>query len=112
MKVLVVGNGGREHALAWEIRQSPRLTQLWIAPGNAGTAQESENVPIAADDITGIVAFAKNADFQQRPDKPCSPRVEQTSNQAFTWPISSWLRRNGIQNPMAAPIAIIISVAG
>ena len=59
MKVLVVGNGGREHALAWKIRQSPRLTQLWIAPGNAGTAEEGENVPIAADDIAGLVAFAK-----------------------------------------------------
>lgn len=59
MKVLVVGNGGREHALAWKIRQSPRLTHLWIAPGNAGTAEEGENVPIAADDIAGLVAFAK-----------------------------------------------------
>ena len=59
MKVLVVGNGGREHALAWKIRQSPRLTRLWVAPGNAGTALEAENVPIAADDIAGLVAFAK-----------------------------------------------------
>ena len=59
MKVLVVGNGGREHALAWKIRQSPRLTHLWIAPGNAGTAEEGENVAIAADDIAGLVAFAK-----------------------------------------------------
>ena len=59
MKVLVVGNGGREHALAWKIRQSPRLTQLWIAPGNAGTAEEGQNVPIASDDIAGLVAFAK-----------------------------------------------------
>lgn len=59
MKVLVVGNGGREHALSWKIRQSTRLTQLWIAPGNAGTAEEGENVSIAVDDIAGIVAFAK-----------------------------------------------------
>ena len=59
MKVLVVGNGGREHALAWKIRQSPRLTRLWIAPGNAGTAQEGENVAIAADDIASLVAFSK-----------------------------------------------------
>ena len=59
MKVLVVGNGGREHALAWKIRQSPRLTRLWVAPGNAGTALEAENVPIAADDIAGLVSFAK-----------------------------------------------------
>jgi phosphoribosylamine---glycine ligase len=59
MKVLVVGNGGREHALAWRLSQSPRLTRLWIAPGNAGTAQEGENVAIDADDIPGIVRFAK-----------------------------------------------------
>ncbi|MEQ1829694.1 MAG: phosphoribosylamine--glycine ligase [Pirellula sp.] len=59
MRVLVVGSGGREHALAWKIRQSPRLTRLWVAPGNAGTAQEAENVPIAADNIAGLVAFSK-----------------------------------------------------
>lgn len=59
MKVLIVGNGGREHALAWKISKSPRLTRLWVAPGNAGTALEAENVPIAADDIAGLVAFAK-----------------------------------------------------
>jgi phosphoribosylamine--glycine ligase len=59
MKVLIVGSGGREHALAWKIRQSPRLTRLWVAPGNAGTALEAENIAIAADDIAGLVAFAK-----------------------------------------------------
>jgi phosphoribosylamine---glycine ligase len=59
MRVLIVGNGGREHALAWKISKSPRLKQLWIAPGNAGTALEGENVDIKADDIKGIVAFAK-----------------------------------------------------
>jgi phosphoribosylamine---glycine ligase len=59
MRVLVVGNGGREHALAWRLGQSPRLQRLWIAPGNAGTAQEGENVAIASDDIPGLVAFAK-----------------------------------------------------
>lgn len=59
MRVLVVGSGGREHALAWKISQSPRVTRLWVAPGNAGTALEAENVPIEADDIAGLVAFAK-----------------------------------------------------
>ncbi len=59
MRVLIVGNGGREHALAWKISQSPRLKQLWVAPGNAGTALETTNVPIAADDIAGIVRFSK-----------------------------------------------------
>ncbi len=59
MRILVVGNGGREHALAWRLSQSPRMKRLWIAPGNAGTAQEGENVSIAADDIKGLVQFAK-----------------------------------------------------
>ena len=59
MRVLVVGSGGREHALAWKISQSPRLKRLWIAPGNAGTGLEGENVAIQGDDIAGIVRFAK-----------------------------------------------------
>jgi phosphoribosylamine--glycine ligase len=56
MKVLIVGSGGREHALAWKVTQSPRLAQLFVAPGNAGTA--AYNVPIKADDIPALVAFA------------------------------------------------------
>jgi phosphoribosylamine--glycine ligase len=56
MKVLIVGSGGREHALAWKVTQSPRLAQLFVAPGNAGTA--AYNVPINAEDIPALVAFA------------------------------------------------------
>jgi phosphoribosylamine--glycine ligase len=59
MKVLLVGSGGREHALAWAIAASPLCAKLWIAPGNAGTAAEGENVAIAADDIPGLVGFAR-----------------------------------------------------
>jgi phosphoribosylamine---glycine ligase len=59
MKVLVVGNGGREHALAWKIAASPRVDRVFVAPGNAGTAAEAENVPIAADDLAGLLKFAK-----------------------------------------------------
>ncbi len=58
MKVLLVGSGGREHALAWKIAQSPRLAHLWVAPGNAGTSQHGENVPIAAENATELVHFA------------------------------------------------------
>lgn len=56
-KVLVVGNGGREHALAWKIAQSPEVEKLFVAPGNAGT--QNWNVPISATDILGLLEFAK-----------------------------------------------------
>ncbi|MCB1612321.1 MAG: phosphoribosylamine--glycine ligase, partial [Xanthomonadales bacterium] len=61
MKILVVGSGGREHALAWRIRQSPRVREILVAPGNAGTALEPgmRNMPVAANDIEGLVALAR-----------------------------------------------------
>ena len=56
MKILLVGSGGREHALAWKIAQSPRVSRLVIAPGNPGMAQHGELVPdIKATDVAGIV---------------------------------------------------------
>jgi phosphoribosylamine--glycine ligase len=62
MKVLVVGSGGREHALAWKIAQSPRVERVFVAPGNAGTAAEpeAENVPIDATDVPRLLQFARN----------------------------------------------------
>ena len=61
MKVLVVGSGGREHALAWSVAKSPRVEQVFVAPGNAGTAGESavENVAISANDLDGLLEFAR-----------------------------------------------------
>lgn len=59
MKVLVIGSGGREHALAWKIAQSPKVQRLFCAPGNAGTANVAENVALKVDDLDGIIAFAK-----------------------------------------------------
>ncbi len=58
MKVLVVGAGGREHALVWKIALSPIVTKVYCAPGNGGTAQIAENVDIGAEDIKGLCAFA------------------------------------------------------
>ncbi|HQU28636.1 MAG: phosphoribosylamine--glycine ligase [Nitrospirales bacterium] len=58
MKVLIIGSGGREHALAWKVAQSPRLTTLYCAPGNAGIAQVAKCVPIKVDDLPGLKAFA------------------------------------------------------
>ena len=61
MKVLVIGNGGREHALAWKLMRSPRVSEVLVAPGNAGTALEHgvRNVDVAANDIDGLLALAK-----------------------------------------------------
>ena len=58
MKVLVVGSGGREHALCWAIAASPLCDKLYCAPGNAGIRREAECVPIKADDLDGLVRFA------------------------------------------------------
>jgi phosphoribosylamine---glycine ligase len=61
MKVLIIGGGGREHALAWRVAQAARITKVYVAPGNAGTARESkvENVGIAADDVAALLDFAR-----------------------------------------------------
>ena len=63
MNILIIGSGGREHALAWKLSQSPRVSKIFCAPGNAGTAGLGENVPLAADDLPGLVAFAKSRDI-------------------------------------------------
>ncbi|TMA50449.1 MAG: phosphoribosylamine--glycine ligase [Deltaproteobacteria bacterium] len=61
MRVLVIGSGGREHALVWKLRRSPRVQALYCAPGNAGIAADAECVPIAADDLPGLERFAREA---------------------------------------------------
>ncbi len=58
MKVLIVGGGGREHALAWKISQSPRVQAVFVAPGNAGTARDAVNVPISATDKPALIQYA------------------------------------------------------
>lgn len=60
MTVLVVGGGGREHALVWKLARSPRVTRLLCAPGNAGTSALAENFPVTATDLDGIVALAQS----------------------------------------------------
>lgn len=64
MKILVIGGGGREHAVVHTLKKSPRVTHIWCAPGNGGIAAEAQCVPLAATDIEGVVAFAK----RERPD--------------------------------------------
>ncbi len=60
MNILVIGNGGREHALVWKLAQSPRVSKIYCAPGNAGIAQLAECVPVQVDDLPGLQAFAKS----------------------------------------------------
>jgi|SRR6266704_2341222 len=59
MKILVLGGGGREHALVWKLKQSPRVEKIWCAPGNGGIAAEAECVPIDASDVDAIVSLAE-----------------------------------------------------
>ena len=60
MNILVIGNGGREHALVWKLAQSPRVSTIYCAPGNAGIAELAECVPIKVDDLPGLQLFAKD----------------------------------------------------
>ena len=75
MKVLVVGNGGREHALAWKLGQSPKVDKVFVAPGNAGTAQDAENIDLAATDIPGLIQFAKEQSIDLTVIGPEAPLV-------------------------------------
>lgn len=75
MNVLVVGSGGREHALAWKLKQSPRATRVFVAPGNAGTAADAENVDIPADDIAGLLKFAQQNNVELTLIGPEAPLV-------------------------------------
>jgi len=63
MKVLLLGSGGREHALAWKMAQSEKISELVCAPGNAGIAEVADCVPVAADDIIGLLALVQRQDF-------------------------------------------------
>ena len=77
MKVLVIGNGGREHALAWKCAASPRVTEVLVAPGNAGTALEPRvrNVPVAATDLDGLLQLAQRENVQLTIVGPEAPLV-------------------------------------
>ncbi|QGU31902.1 phosphoribosylamine--glycine ligase [Thermochromatium tepidum] len=77
MKILIVGSGGREHALAWKAAQSPLAEQVFVAPGNGGTETEPgvENVAIAADDIAGLVEFARRESIDLTIVGPEAPLV-------------------------------------
>ena len=75
MRVLVIGSGGREHALCWKLAASPLLTKLWCAPGNPGTAEHAENIPIGVLDIADLVRFAQENDVDLVVPGPEAPLV-------------------------------------
>ena len=64
VKILVIGGGGREHALVWKLRESPRVSKIWCAPGNGGIAEDATCLPVEASDVDGLVAIAEKL----RPD--------------------------------------------
>lgn len=76
MKVLLLGSGGREHALAWKINESKRLTKLYVAPGNAGTAGIAENVNIKVTDFEALATFIENTGIEMLVVGPEDPLVE------------------------------------
>src|SRR5262245_253427 len=75
MKVLVVGQGGREHTLVWKLKQSPSVTEVYCAPGNAGTALDCKNVDIKATDIPRLVKFAQTEKIDLTVVGPEAPLV-------------------------------------
>ena len=66
MKVLVVGGGGREHTIVWKLSKSPKVTEIYAAPGNGGIAELATCVPIKATDIEGVVNFAYGKNNRRR----------------------------------------------
>ncbi len=76
MKILLLGSGGREHALAWKIAQSPKVSQLFIAPGNVGTMQVGKNVDVKADDFDGIAQFVLDYEVDMVVVGPEDPLVK------------------------------------
>ena len=77
LKILVIGGGGREHALAWKIAQSSRAGKVFVAPGNAGTAREAkcENVAVAAEHVDGLLRFAQQNNIDLTVVGPEAPLV-------------------------------------
>ena len=88
MKILLLGSGGREHALAWKMQQSPLCTQLFIAPGNAGTAQCGSNVTLAVNDFAAIDVFCKENKIDLLlvgPEEPLVKGIYNYFQQSETW---------------------------
>jgi phosphoribosylamine--glycine ligase len=88
MKILIIGGGGREHALAWKIAQSPKITELFCAPGNPGTASIATNLDIPADDIDSLIQFALQQSIDLTVVGPEQPLV---------LGLADWFQENGLK---------------
>ena len=75
LRILILGSGGREHALAWKLAQSPRVAAIFVCPGNGGTATEhkTSNVALPADDYPALVAFAVSQEVRSAPVTSIEP---------------------------------------
>jgi len=78
MKILVIGGGGREHALVWKLKQSSSIDRIFCAPGNAGTTEIAENIAVSATDLPQLLRFAKQNDVDLTvvgPDDPLATGI-------------------------------------
>lgn len=85
MKILLIGSGGREHALLWKLKQNPRITECYVAPGNAGTAKMAVNIPIEATNIAALLHFAQEKKIDLTivgPDDPLAAGIVDQFQQA------------------------------
>ena len=94
MKVLIVGSGGREHAIAWKVAQSPRVDKIYCAPGNAGIEEFAECVPIGAMEFEKLVAFAKENEIDSEYLKGVIAEYEFSGN----------MDRDGIREQIKLPL--------
>jgi len=76
MKVLIVGSGAREHAIAWKLKQSPQVSELFVAPGNAGTAAIALNLPVSAEDIEELARAVRDKGIDLTVVGPEAPLAE------------------------------------
>src|SRR5512144_446139 len=101
MRVLVVGAGGREHALAWKISRSPLVRELYAAPGNPGIAQVAQLVPLSADDVDGLAHWAREKQIDLVVVGPEAPLVKGLADR---------ISREGI--PVFGPSAAAAEIEG
>ena len=95
MKILVVGSGGREHALAWKLKQSSGVDRIFCAPGNGGTEEIAENVAIKAGDLAGLAGFAKENSIGLTVVGPDDPSQRASSIFLKAKACAFWTRESG-----------------